>query len=265
MKKLMFAAAVAAGLAAFGDGIESANTVGYNTLGWMSQGEYYMMGMQFESTVGNSIKLSEIDFGDMTGPAWDAGNQFLITAPQVQLAFPNREGVTDYYFLSDGNATYDGPGWVDSAGNHQDPDVSAALGFWYRNTTSVAPKLTMAGQVVSDSPVEKTYNADWRMLVNPFPVDTKLSDIDFGDINSTAPAYDSGNQFLSTATAIQVPFASREGFTDYYYLSDGNATYDGPGWVDSAGNNVDITKVVIPAGRGCWFKGNQALTVTFTK
>ena len=29
MKKLMFAAAVAAGLAAFGDGIESANTVGY--------------------------------------------------------------------------------------------------------------------------------------------------------------------------------------------------------------------------------------------
>ena len=29
MKKLMFAAAVAAGLVAFGDGIESANTVGY--------------------------------------------------------------------------------------------------------------------------------------------------------------------------------------------------------------------------------------------
>ena len=29
MKKLMFAAAVAAGLAAFGEGIESANTVGY--------------------------------------------------------------------------------------------------------------------------------------------------------------------------------------------------------------------------------------------
>ena len=263
MKKLMFTAAVAAagGLMA----IESANTVGYTTQAWMNKGTYYMMGMQFETTTGGSVKLSEIDFGDMTGPAYDSGNEFLLTAPQIQLAFANTEGVTDYYFLSDGNATYTGPGWVDSLGNHADPDVSTALGFWYRNTTSTAPSFTTAGQVVPDSPFEKTFNASWRMLVSPFPVDTKLSDIDFGDINSTAPAYDAGNQFMSTATAIQVPFANSEGFTDYYYLSDGNATYDGPGWVDSLGNNVDITKVVIPAGRGCWFKGNKALTVTFTK
>ena len=265
MKKIMFGIAAAIAVSALATDVQSSNVVGFNTQGWMNRGTYYMMGMQFETTAGADVKLNDIDFGDMTGPAYDAGNQFLLTAPQVQLAFPNREGVTDYYFLSDGNETYDGPGWVDSAGNNANPDVSAALGFWYRDTTSTKPSFTTAGQVVPDSPFEKTYNASWRMLVSPFPIDTKLSDIDFGDIDSSAPAYDAGNAFLSTATAIQVPFANREGFTDYYYLSDGNATYDGPGWVDSAGNNVDITNVVIPAGRGCWFKGNKALTVTFTK
>ena len=103
------------------------------------------------------------------------------------------------------------------------------------------------------------------MLVSPFPKATKLSEINFGDIASTAPAWDAGGEFLRTATQIQVPFSDREGFTDYYFLSDGNATYDGPGWVDSLGNNVDISTIEIPVGRGCWFCGNKALTVTFTK
>ena len=263
MKKLMFTAAVAAagGLMA----IESANTVGYTTQSWMSKGEYYMMGMQFETTTGGSVKLNNIDFGDMTGPLYDSGNQFRATAPQVQLAFPDREGTTTYFYLADGNATFDGPGWTDNVGNPVNPDVSAALGFWYRNTTSTAPSFTTAGQVVPDSPFEKTFHADWRMLVNPFPVDTKLSDIDFGDVVSTSPVYDSANGFRSTATAIQIPFADREGFTTYYFLKDGDENFTDPGWTDNVGNPVDETKIVIPAGRGAWFKGNKALTLTFTK
>ena len=263
MKKLMFTAAVAAacGLMA----IESANTVGYNTQSWMNKGTYYMMGMQFETVTSGAVKLNDIDFGDMTGPLYDSGNAFLLTAPQIQLAFPDREGNTAYYYLADGNATYDGPGWTDENGNNQNPDVSAALGFWYRNTTSDAPSFTTAGQVVPDSPFEKTFNASWRMLVSPFPVDTKLSDIGFDGIAASAPYYDSANAFHSTATAVQIPFADREGFMTYYYLADGNATYDGPGWADENGNNVDTTTLVIPAGRGCWFKPATSMTVTFTK
>ena len=265
MKKLMFAAAVAAGLAAFGEGIESANTVGYTTQGWMAQGEYYMMGMQFETTAGASIKLNDIDFGDMTGPYYDSANAFRATAPQIQLAFPDREGVTAYYYLADGAANFTDPGWVDNVGNPVDPDVSAALGFWYRNTTSAAPSFTMAGQVIPDSPFEKTYNADWRMLVSPFPVDTKLSDIGFDGIASDAPYYDSANAFRNTATAIQVPFANREGFTTYYFLKDGAENFTDPGWVDNVGNPIDESTIVIPAGRGCWFKPTKEMTVTFTR
>ena len=263
MKKLMFTAAVAAagGLMA----IESANTVGYTTQAWMNKGTYYMMGMQFETTTGGSVKLNDIDFGDMTGPLYDTGNQFRTTAPQVQLAFADSEGVTAYYFLADGNATYDGPGWTDLNGTAANPDVSAALGFWYRNTTSTAPSFTTAGQVVPDSPFEKTFNASWRMLVNPFPVETKLSDIGFDGIAASAPYYDGANAFRNTATAVQIPFADSEGFTTYYYLADGDATYTGPGWTDLNGTSVDPKTIVIPAGRGCWFKPATAMTVTFTK
>ena len=263
MKKLMFTAAVAAagGLMA----IESANTVGYTTQAWMNKGTYYMMGMQFETTTGGSVKLSEIDFGGMTGPLYDSNDEFLTTAPQIQLAFANSEGTTAYYLLADGNETYDGPGWTDKFGNPANPDVSAALGFWYRNTTSTAPSFTTAGQVVPDSPFEKTFNASWRMLVNPFPVETKLSDIGFDGIAASAPRYDDADAFLNTATAVQVPFANSEGFTSYYFLADGNATYDGPGWTDKFGNNVDPESIVIPAGRGCWFRPATTMTVTFTK
>lgn len=264
MKKLMFAAATVAALVGMSD-IESENIVGYQTQSWMNKGDYYMMGMQFETTAGTSIKLNDIDFGDMTGPLYDEDNAFRATAPQVQLSFPNREGVTMYYYLADGNETMDGPGWTDQFGNAVNPDVSAALGFWYRNTTSTAPSFTTAGQVVPDSPWEKDLDANFRMLVSPFPTATSLADIDFGEIAKSAPFYDDNSAFRQTATQIQVPFASREGFTTYYFLADGNETYDGPGWTDAFGNPVDESTIIIPAGRGCWFKGSTSLTVTFTK
>ena len=264
MKKLMFAAATVAALVGMSD-IESENIVGYQTQSWMNKGTYYMMGMQFETTAGASIKLNDIDFGGMTGPYFDDDGAFVATAPQVQLAFANSEGTTSYYYLADGNETMDGPGWTDNGGNPANPDVSVALGFWYRNTTSTAPSFTTAGQVVPDSPWEKDLDAHFRMLVSPFPTATTLADINFGKIAETAPYYDDDGNFVATATQIQVPFVSSEGFTTYFYLADGNETMDGPGWTDNGGNPVDASSIIIPAGRGCWFKGNAPLTVTFTK
>ena len=64
MKKLMFAAAVAAGLVAIGDGIESANTVGYQTT-TVKANDMTMIGIQFTdtgSTDGISINGIKGDF-----------------------------------------------------------------------------------------------------------------------------------------------------------------------------------------------------------
>ena len=57
MKKMMFAAAVAAGLAAFGDGIESSNTVGYNTV--TINKEYTILGIPFTGTTGAAMSIQD--------------------------------------------------------------------------------------------------------------------------------------------------------------------------------------------------------------
>ena len=266
MKKLMFAAAVAAGLAAFGDGIESANTVGYTKQDFMAKSTSYMMGSQFETTAGTTLKLADLDFGDMTGaPYFDEDGNFAATAPQVRIAFANREGFTTYYYLADGAENMIDPGWVDVVGNPANPDVPAGIGFWFYNPVSTAPALTSAGAVVGDASVEKTFDSTFRVLVNPFPVATKLSDIDFGTIATGAPYFDEDGNFTSTATQIRIPFADREGFTTYYYLADGAENMVDPGWVDVVGNPLPAADMpTIPVGRGCWFKPTGSLTVTFS-
>ena len=85
MKKLMFAAAVAVGLVAFGEGIESANTVGYQTT-TVKANDMTMIGIQFTdtgSTDGISINSIKGDFtgGLSTGDSdnlyvWDAVNGY---------------------------------------------------------------------------------------------------------------------------------------------------------------------------------------------
>lgn len=263
MKKLMFTAAVAAGLAAFGTGIESANTVGYTKQDFMAKSTYYMMGSQFETAAGATLKLADLDFGDMTGaPYYDDLEAFKRTAPQVQIAYADREGFAPYYFLADGAENLTDPGWVDATGNPANPDIIAGLGFWFYNPVSQAPSITTAGAVVGDSSVEKTFDNSYRVLVNPYPVATKLSDISFDGILAQAPYYDDAEAFKATAPQIQIPYPDREGFAPYYFLADGAENLTDPGWVDATGNPADPE---IPVGRGCWFKQSaSSMAVTFT-
>ena len=66
MKKVMFAAAVAAAGLAFG--IESANTVGYATVPSISDGQYVALGVQFENCAGGAIPVKDlVTVGSPTG------------------------------------------------------------------------------------------------------------------------------------------------------------------------------------------------------
>ena len=59
MKKVMFAAAVAATMFAMGDGVES-GIVGYTTIPSISQGQYVALGVQFESCEGGAIPVKNL-------------------------------------------------------------------------------------------------------------------------------------------------------------------------------------------------------------
>ena len=230
----------------------------------MAKSTYYMMGAQFETVGCKALKLSDINFGPMANaPYFDENGDFAQTAPEVRIAFANREGFTTYYYLADGAENMIDPGWVDVGGNPADPTIAPGIGFWYRNTADEAPVMTISGAVVGDAVTEKTFDVTYRVLVNPYPVAKKLSDINFGKIATGASYFDQDGNFTKTATEIRIPFADSEGFTTYYYLADGAENMVDPGWVDALGNPADPK---IPVGRGCWFKPADAtgsLTVTF--
>ena len=221
-----------------------------------------MMGGQFENTMGEALLLSQINFGiNMENiPAYDKGGDYKKSAPQVQIAAADTEGSTPYYFISDAkkvNNVYV-PGWVGATGKAADPTIAPGIGYWYRDPSSDTPNFTFAGQVLPDSPWEKTFAAvDYYMLVNPFPVSYTLTDTEqviFEDIAVDAPSYDKGGDYKKSATQIQVPSATTEGFTTYYYIADAkkvNNVYV-PGWVTTTGK--DAGTITVPAGRGCWFK-----------
>ena len=244
--------------------------------------DYVMMGSAFENTDGTAIKLANINFGsDFTGPEFGDGTSFVKIAPQVQIANVDTEGTSKpYYFISDGK--YDPtnpkavngyvPGWVKEDGSEVDPTIDAGLGFWYLDTYNVSREFNGCGQVVSDSPWDKTFNADYRMLVCPFPIDVSVADIDFLDIDASAPEFGDGSSFVKTATQLQIPNATTEGFSKpIYYISDGK--YDPsnpkavngyvPGWVKEDGSEVNPTTLIIPAGRGAWFRPAVEMTVNF--
>ena len=93
MKKLMFAAAVAAGLAAFGDGIESSNSVGYNIVDFSGK-TMVCVGVPFNSTGAPTFKL-----GDFTATGFDP------TSDMIQTIDPDTADGVDFYVYLDA-ATY---------------------------------------------------------------------------------------------------------------------------------------------------------------
>lgn len=264
------------------------NVVGYHTQNWMPA-SFVMMGGQFQTTQGKAVKLSEIDFGtDFQGPLWGGGvGEFSLTAPQVQIAFAEHEGSTAYYYVADAvDLTPDdeeddawGPGWVNGDEEVVDPEIDIGIGFWFKDSFNVTRVFGNAGQVYGPDLWEKDFNKSFRMLVNPYPMATKLSDITFVDIDKDATYWGAGfGEFSLTATQIQIPFADHEGFSSYYYVADAvDLTPDdeeddawGPGWVNGDEEVVDPTAIIIPAGRGCWFRPctnfkAEKMTVIFNK
>ena len=129
MKKLMFAAAVAAGLAAFGEGIESANTVGYSTTA-VAADTWYMAGVQFTDTAtGTGISLNDFMKGDFEAKAfWDDEASI---APQVQIY--GASGYTAYYYFSDATlANGEGTAWADGGGDAVSVTIPVGGALWFK-------------------------------------------------------------------------------------------------------------------------------------
>lgn len=257
MKKLMFAAAVAAGLATFGDGIESANTVGYSSVD-VAKNTWYMAGVQFTDTAtGTGISLQDFLKGDFSATSfWDDD---LSVAPQIQVY--GAAGYTAYYYFNDAedNSANVLTAWADGNGVAVDVVFAPGQALWFKNPAA-ACSVTFAGQVLTAGTKEITCTASsWNMIANPYP---EVLSLNSDKINWGVTATSFWDDDMSAAPQIQVYGGS--GYTAYYYFNDAEDSSANvlTAWADGNGAFVSAS---IPVGGALWFKASDASTVTFTK
>ncbi len=255
MKKLMFAAAVAAGLAAFGDGIESANTVGYSSTA-VAANTWYMAGVQFTDTAtGTSISLQDFVKGDFEAKVfWD---DEMPIAPQIQIY--GGSGYTPYYYFSDAaDGADEVTAWANVDGDAVDVTLNPGQALWFKNPTA-ACNVTFAGQVLVAGTKAITCTAGgWNMLANPYPTPLALNS---EKITWNVEPKVFWDDEMPIAPQIQVYNGS--GYTPYYYFSDAaDGSDEVTAWANVDGDAVSVS---IPVGGAFWFKASDASTVTFAK
>ena len=257
MKKLMFAAAVAAGLVAFGDGIESANTVGYSSIA-VTANTWYMAGVQFTDTAtGASISLNDFVKGDFEAKAfWD---DELAIAPIIQI-YSATGGYTPYFYFSDAaDGDDEVTAWANADGDTVDITLAPGQALWFKNPTA-ACNVTFAGQVLASGTKDISCTAGvWNMIANPYPTELALNSEGI-TWNVEPKAF--WDDELAIAPIIQV-YSATGGYTPYFYFSDAaDGDDEVTAWANADG---DKTSVSIPVGGAVWFKASDASTVTFTK
>lgn len=247
MKKLMFAAALAATLGAFA--IESANTVGYHTF-TCQPNTWYLFGAQFKTTAGTSMTIQQFLQG-----AYAATDENL-TAPEIQMWTGN--DYVHYYFR---DLAYDEDlneyenVWANGVGDYTELAINPGDGVWFKYKGESAITVTVAGQVLETSTETVAVPANqWKCLSNPYPEALALngnkanwsSILTATDENLTAPEIQiwSGNDYVHYY------------FRDLAYDEDLNE-YENV-WADAVG---DYATYAIPSGEGFWIKNKVASPV----
>ena len=229
MKKLMFMAALAAGLAVQTDGLQSANTVGYSQPTFR-QGSTLFAPM-FEDVGTDRINIQEIK---PVGP--DVSGDGLInlqtltasgTAGDVQLAW-----------YDDGTDS----GWYDE--NDETPDIYFEKGdaFWiYFNNNTTA--LNIAGEV-KNAAMDYPLGAGSTAVGNPYPVAINVQTIiPIGDDVS-------GDGLINLQT---LSASGTAGDIQLAWYDDGTDS----GWYDESD---DTPATMIQPGEGLWVYSPNATT-----
>ncbi len=237
MKKVMFAAAVAAAGLAFG--IESANTVGYATVPSISDGQYVALGVQFENCAGGAIAVKDlVTVGSPTGSGNIGG------ADQIWRWNTATAQWTKYFYYSSRGVKR----WVVSTDTTTETTDTVPAGetvFFCR--AGGATTLTLAGAVKEMTGASSVSVSDGQLafMANPWP--TPVSIANFNSNYSSGTPTGSGN--IGGADQIWRWNTVTASWTKYFYYSSRGQTR----WVESTATTTATTDT-IPAGEGFFFQ-----------
>ena len=274
MKKVMFAAAVAAGLAAFGTGLESANTVGYETKQAASAGTMMLGAIQFDGIGTGTMDVSKAVIPSVAPAAYDENNDYAYdanwykSAAQIQIRVGN--GWTVLYYTSCGADQNGDPaaGWaLPEDGAIVTMGLTSGTGVWLTSPSGANCSFTIAGEVKSvDSPVA-TAQSSMKLVSAPYPVSFGINDATkvTWDVSSPA-AYDENNDYAYDANwyknAAQIQKRVGNGWTVLYYTSCGADQNGDPaaGW--ALPEDAAIVDLTIGTCEGFWLTDPNGFSFT---
>ena len=266
MKKLLFAAALAASLTGLAD-VTSANTVGYVNRS-VEPGVYYMVAAQFEDVGSDSAADLNKVFNMTNLKASDYDHQGT-KAPCIMLRVGS--GYKFLYYINDAFDADDNPVagdvWADD-GYVLTAEQALALGdgFWFlapEDAFDGEASISVAGQVSSATELGKNFNGSaegyYSIVANTFPTATDLRDVKTTGLMATD--YDHQG---SSGNAVMVRIGS--GYKFLYYINDAYDADDNPVtgdvWADD-GYVVTEDNIIAP-GNAFWIMARQNGMFTFS-
>ena len=252
MKKLMIAASAALCAAVgFGDGITSANVVGYQTTK-LADNNFTMVYVPFVhvNNDGKGLQLNQdISVANLTG-----GDNCEV-ADRIWIWNPNRSSYDQFFYYDDGTEA----GWCDDANMEYieknegwEDGIPQGTAIFFKSK-GTAKSLTGAGAIETEPEVELVIaDNNFTMIANPYPVATQLNSTKFKVAGLT------GSDAVELSDRIWIWNPDRSSYDQFFYYDDGTEA----GWCDDA-NMEYIEKNEgwengIPAGQGMYFKAKGA-------
>lgn len=249
MKKLMFVAALAATAALWADGLESANTVGYQTT-TVKANDMTMIGIQFTETGStDGIAINSIK-GDFTAGLSSGESDNLIVWDAVN-------GYTWYFFYAgeDPDPAYDYK-WYEM-GNEEEPTenkIAPGQAMWFVRL-GTATDVTFAGEVLGTDKAIPVKADDMTMFCSPYPTETPIQDLTVANPTAGLSSGESDNLIAWDAT---------NGYIWYFYYvgEEPDAAYDYK-WYEM-GNEEEPTTNTLAPGQAAWYvRLGNATTISF--
>lgn len=252
MKKLMFAAAVAAGFVAFGDGLESANTVGYTT--GTSGADNNFITVPFNAIGYNTADIQQIAISDGGAGTIGWGTETFAIWEGLPTAV---EGSGFFYYDPSMDVTGQATGyyWGDDSCAKAAFSIAPGQGVVVNCASDLS--FTTAGDVAMET-ISFTAIQDNNFTGNPFPVTIDIQDIAISDGGAGTIGW--GTETFAIWEGLPTAVEG-SGFFYYDPSMDVTGTATTYYWGD---DSCAKATYAIPAGQGVVVNCAEGLTISIT-
>ncbi len=271
MNKMMIAGAAAlCATVGFAD-IQSANTVGYNSINLTTgAGKYSMIGGSFCAANGDGFQMNgNMTISGIKGGSGSGDSDTLLMWDPTQAG--GAGGYITFYYYDDGTEA----GWCDpGTDDYVEKSEAYANGFpagsafWFNAIDGTTKAVTFSGAVEDADYVEPALASgkQFSMIANAYPVALQLNEeteVVFTGLTGGSGSGDSDTLLMWDSTQA----GGAGGYITFYYYDDGTEA----GWCDPATDDyIEKSEAYangLPVGTALWFNplNSNARTIRFKK